>query len=69
MGHVAAAYTTTVYPGLNVATRYKINVYSFEADVGVGFEYVPEGKEQLVKARVSLVEVCAKCFYEMRIQG
>ncbi|KAJ3044628.1 Mitochondrial distribution and morphology protein 10 [Rhizophlyctis rosea] len=66
MGHVAAAYTTTVSPGLNVSTRYKLNVYSYETDVGVGFEYAPaigESKvmgttvrEQCVKAKISLIE-------------
>ncbi|KAJ3048085.1 hypothetical protein HK097_010900 [Rhizophlyctis rosea] len=59
MGHVAASYTTTVSPGLNVSTRYKLNVYSYETDVGVGFEYVPEGRgavEQCIKGRVSLIE-------------
>lgn len=70
MGHVAAAYTTTVYPGLNVSTRYKLNVYSYDADVGVGFEYAPavtknkdgkESREQSVKARISLIEVGVFC--------
>ncbi|KAJ3282456.1 Mitochondrial distribution and morphology protein 10 [Borealophlyctis nickersoniae] len=56
MGHLASAYTTTVAPGLNMATRYTFNVYSYEADVSVGFEYAPRTQEQLVKAKLSLTE-------------
>ncbi|TPX54503.1 hypothetical protein PhCBS80983_g05902 [Powellomyces hirtus] len=56
MGHVSASYTTTLRNNLNMSTRYRFNVYSYEADLAVGLEYSPKGKEQIVKTRLSLAE-------------
>ncbi|KAJ3157515.1 Mitochondrial distribution and morphology protein 10 [Geranomyces michiganensis] len=64
MGHVSASYTTTVRRGLSVATRYRFNVYSYEADMAVGLEYAPVGSEQVIKTRLSLTEGLA-----LRLEG
>ncbi|KAJ3170155.1 Mitochondrial distribution and morphology protein 10 [Geranomyces variabilis] len=64
MGHVSASYTTTVRRGLSVATRYRFNVYSYEADMAVGVEYAPAGSEQVIKTRLSLTEGLA-----LRLEG
>ncbi|KAI8819433.1 uncharacterized protein EV422DRAFT_568858 [Fimicolochytrium jonesii] len=56
MGHFSTSYTTTVRSGLTMSTRYDINVYSYEADLAVGLEYLRKDRSQMVKARVSLVE-------------
>ncbi|KAJ3012689.1 Mitochondrial distribution and morphology protein 10 [Thoreauomyces humboldtii] len=56
MGHVSASYTTTLRNNLNMATRYRFNVYSYEADLSVGVEYSPRQKQQVIKTRLSLAE-------------
>ncbi|KAJ3086146.1 Mitochondrial distribution and morphology protein 10 [Quaeritorhiza haematococci] len=54
MGHITSSYTTTVRPNMDLSTRYDFNTYSYESDLAVGMEYAPQGKDQLMKARVSL---------------
>ncbi|RKO85322.1 hypothetical protein BDK51DRAFT_32440 [Blyttiomyces helicus] len=56
MGHVSSAYTTTIRPNLTMATRYDLNVYSYEADVAVGLEYAHGKTDQVVKAKISLMQ-------------
>ncbi|KAI8926821.1 hypothetical protein BC831DRAFT_399492 [Entophlyctis helioformis] len=56
MGHLSASYATTVAKDLQMATRYDFNTYSFDADLSVGVEYAPSGKDQVLKGRLSLAE-------------
>jgi len=57
MGHVSTSYTTTVAPHMDVSTRFDFNIHSYESDLAVGFEYAPIHAEQLVKVRLSLLQV------------
>ncbi|KAL2914056.1 Mitochondrial distribution and morphology protein 10 [Polyrhizophydium stewartii] len=68
MGHVGAAYATTVAKDMEMATRYDFNVYSFDADVGVGIEYAPAGQDQVLKGKLSLAEGLSLRF-DGRIRG
>ncbi|OAJ41471.1 hypothetical protein BDEG_25061 [Batrachochytrium dendrobatidis JEL423] len=62
MGHLNSAYSTTVLKDMQMATRYSFNMYSFNADVSVGVEYAPVGRNQVLKARLSLEEGVALRF-------
>ncbi|RKP03359.1 hypothetical protein CXG81DRAFT_24014 [Caulochytrium protostelioides] len=57
MGHASVAYTTSPTPRLRVATRYDVNVYSYESDWAIGFSFLPGAADgPMLKARFSVTD-------------
>jgi hypothetical protein len=55
MGHFLCDYSTAVSPQIFAATRYDLNVHSFDSDISLGIEYsAPNNSGQVLKAFLSL---------------
>ncbi|KAG0192615.1 Mitochondrial distribution and morphology protein 10 [Apophysomyces sp. BC1034] len=49
VGHMSTAYTTQVSKQLAVCSRFDFNIYSYESDLALGFEYRTKSKPSTVK--------------------
>jgi distribution and morphology protein 10 len=53
VGYWSTAYTAYIGPNFIMATRYNINIYSYQTNLSVGCEYVPKDTDHLLKLRLS----------------
>jgi distribution and morphology protein 10 len=54
MGHFSAAYTVAKNKLFRMATRYDLNIFSYDSDLSFGIEFAPEDEQQRINASVSL---------------
>ncbi|KAJ3314005.1 hypothetical protein HDV04_001311 [Boothiomyces sp. JEL0838] len=54
MGHFTTSYAAHLTPNVLMATQYDYNMYSYDADVHLGVQVTPAGKNQVLKAKFSL---------------
>ncbi|KAJ3275328.1 Mitochondrial distribution and morphology protein 10 [Terramyces sp. JEL0728] len=57
MGHFTTSYAAHLTPNVLMATQYDYNMYSYDADVLLGVQMTPPGKNQVLKAKLSLQKV------------
>ena len=57
MGHFESSFGTTIAENIRMATRYDFNMYSFDSDLSLGVEYQDPLDDQILRAKVSLVNV------------
>lgn len=57
MGHFESSFGTTLTEYIRVATRYDFNMYSFDSDLSLGVEYKDPLDDQVLRAKVSLINV------------